>query len=70
MREIHLKKAHRKHRIRQTNRTLTLMLLVTNLANTKGCQKAKKMTETLAHGYSPESTEREPYDETNMTWLI
>ena len=32
--------------------TLTLMLLVANLANTKSI----KTTETLAHGYSSEST--------------
>ena len=38
---------------------LTLMLLVANLANTKLCRKHKKITETLAHGYSSESTMRE-----------
>ena len=34
------------------------MLLVANLANAKWC-KNLKMTETLAHGYSSESTQRE-----------
>ena len=38
---------------------LTLMLLVANLANTKGCKKPEKITETLANGYSSESTRRE-----------
>ena len=38
--------------------SLTLMLLVTNLAN-KNYAKKLKMTETLAHGYSLESTQRE-----------
>ena len=38
---------------------LTLMLLVTDfdLNNTKWCKKHFKMTETLAHGYSSESTQ-------------
>ena len=38
---------------------LTLMLLVANLANTKRCKKPRKITETLANGYSSESTQRE-----------
>ena len=38
---------------------LTLMLLVANLANTKRCKKTRKITETLANGYSSESTRRE-----------
>ena len=38
--------------------SLTLMLLVTNLAN-KNYAKKLKMTETLAHGYSSESTQLE-----------
>ena len=37
---------------------LTLMLQVANLANTKGC-KNKKITETLAQGYSPEGIKQE-----------
>ena len=37
---------------------LTLMLLVANLANTKRCKILRKMSETLAHGYSSESTQR------------
>ena len=35
------------------------MLLVANLANTKRCKKKRKITETLANGYSSESTRRE-----------
>ena len=35
------------------------MLLVANLANTKKCKKPRKITETLANGYSSESTRRE-----------
>ena len=35
------------------------MLLVANLANTKGCKKPRKITETLANGYSSESTRHE-----------
>ena len=35
------------------------MLLVGNFANTKKKQKSWKMTETLAYGYSSESTHRE-----------
>ena len=35
------------------------MLLVANLDNTKRLQKTWKMTETLANGYSYESTQRE-----------
>ena len=38
---------------------LTCMLLVANLANTKWYKKPEKMTETLAHGYSSESAQRE-----------
>ena len=38
---------------------LTLMLLVANLANTKRYKKKRKITETLANGYSSESTRRE-----------
>ena len=34
-----------------------LMLLVANLNNSKVCKKNRKMTETLAHGYSSQSTE-------------
>ena len=37
---------------------LTLMMLVTNLLNTQNDPKKKKMTETLAHWYSCESTLR------------
>ena len=36
---------------------LTLMLLVANLVNGKWCQKPEKMIETLAYGYSSESTQ-------------
>ena len=35
---------------------LTPMLLVTNMANKKKPQKTSKMIETLAYGYSSEST--------------
>ena len=35
------------------------MLLVANLANRKKLQKIRKITETLANGYSSESTRRE-----------
>ena len=35
------------------------MLMVANFANTKRCKKAERNTETLAHGYSVESTQRE-----------
>ena len=35
------------------------MLLMTNSVNTKICKNPKKMTETLANGYSSESTQRE-----------
>ena len=38
---------------------LTLMLLVANLGDTKLCEKSGKMTETLANGYSSESTPQE-----------
>ena len=37
----------------------TLVLLVGSLANTKMMQKTWKMIETLAYGYSSESTQRE-----------
>ena len=40
--------------------SLTLLQLVSNLANTKKMQKkTRKITETLANGYSSESTWRE-----------
>ena len=35
---------------------LTLVPLVANLACTKLCERSQKMTETLAHGYSSDST--------------
>ena len=35
------------------------MLLMANLAYTKRCKKNSKITETLANGYSSESTQRE-----------
>ena len=35
----------------KTMYSVTLMLLVANLANTKSCKNNRKMTETLAHGY-------------------
>ena len=38
---------------------LTLLLLVANFANAKWCKKPEKMTETLSHGYSSESTQQE-----------
>ena len=38
---------------------LTLMLRVANLAHTKWCKKPWKITETLANGYSYESTQWE-----------
>ena len=38
---------------------LTRMLLVAYLANTKWCKTCFKMTETLAHGYSYENSQRE-----------
>ena len=38
------------------------MLQVANLANTKWCKKAEKVIETLAHGYSSESTQQELYN--------
>ena len=44
------------------HRLLTLMLLA-NLSKYKMKQKNVKMTETLAHGYSSESTHREPPNE-------
>ena len=43
---------------------LTHMLLVVKLAKTKRMRKTfKKMTETLAHGYSLESTQQELINE-------
>ena len=36
--------------------TLTLMLLVAHLANTKLLKNPEEMTETLAYGYSSEGT--------------
>ena len=36
---------------------LTRMLVVANLANTKSCKEIRKMTKTLTHGYSSESTQ-------------
>ena len=40
------------------------MLLVANVDNTKWCKKkAEKMTETLAYGYSSESTQWELSDQ-------
>ena len=35
------------------------MLLMANFVITKGGKEPEKMTETLAHGYSSESTQRE-----------
>ena len=40
------------------SKVLTVKLLVANLAITKRCKKNWKMTETLAHWYSSESTQR------------
>ena len=43
---------------------LTIMLLVDSMANKrKTMQKPNRMTDTLAHVYSPESTPRELSDE-------
>ena len=42
-----------------TMNRLSLMLLVTNLANTKWSKNTWKMTETLANGYSNERAQRE-----------
>ena len=39
--------------------TLTLLLLLANLTNTKWCKKLVKLTETIANGYSSESTQQE-----------
>ena len=39
--------------------SLTLMLLVANLANTEWCKNLEKIIETLANGYSSESTQQE-----------
>ena len=54
---------------------LTLMLLVANLPKYKMTQKIWKMAETLAHGYSSESTQRElsyeyPHDLVMMIFTI
>ena len=38
---------------------ITLILLLANLANTKIMRETLKLTETLANGYSYESTRRE-----------
>ena len=49
------------------------MLLVAKLANTKRCKNLKKMTETLAHGYSSESTQRElsnEYQHDRVRWVF
>ena len=39
------------------------MLLVANFVNTKMMQKNGKITETMAYGYSSESTQRELFNE-------
>ena len=51
---------------------LTLMLLVRYLGDTKLCEKPRKMTETLANGYSSESTPRELSNEYqhDRVWMI
>ena len=51
---------------------LTPMLLVANLANTKWCEKALKITETLTNGYSSESTQRALSNEYqhNRFWMV
>ena len=41
----------------ETISILTLMLQVAHFANTKQMQKSWEMTETLAYGYSSESTQ-------------
>ena len=43
----------------QIKEFLTVRLLAANLTNTKWCKKTWKMTETLANGYSSESTHQE-----------
>ena len=55
--------------------SLTHMLLVANCANTKGCKKAKEMSETFACGYSSESSHQElsnkyQYDRVQMFFKI
>ena len=52
---------------------LTRMLVVANLANTKWCKKPWKMTETLARGYSSESTHWELSNENQhdrVRWFL
>ena len=39
------------------------MLVVANLANTKLCKQPVLMTETMAHGYSSESTQQDLFYE-------
>ena len=49
-----------KHNVRMQivlNKSLTLMLVVATSASTKWCKKNWKMTETLANGYSSESSQ-------------
>ena len=46
---------------------LTLSLLLSDLASKKMMQKTWKMTETLAHGYSSESTQLELSNEYQHT---
>ena len=47
-------------KVDEANRyTLTLMLLVAYLANTKSCRKPKEMTETPAYRYTSKSTQQE-----------
>ena len=60
---------------RMPSKALTLMLPVAKLANTKRCKKHRKMTATLAHGYSFESTQRElpfeyPHDLVQMIFIF
>ena len=45
------------------------MLLVANLADTELCKKSGKMIETLANGYSSESTSRELSNEYQYDWV-
>ena len=48
---------------------LTLMLVVVvNLVNTNLCKNPEKMPETLAHWYSPESTQRKLSNEYQPDW--
>ena len=54
---------------------LTLMLLAANLTNNKDIQKTLKMTETLANGYSSDSSQRRlsyeyPDDLVRMIFII